>query len=77
MVSNVVTNDNILKLRELADKLCGDQNPKTPHKQVLDEIRFVLESESENLAKERSRDWKLKCYENMSNRIKIILDKLK
>lgn len=74
----MVSNDNIIKLRELTDKICkGEVNDDELFKQIIDEIKAVLDAEEDNLATIKSNTKKVKCYEDMCSKIKIILNKFK
>jgi hypothetical protein len=78
MVSNF-SNTNILKLKELSDRIC--QYEKTEHdeeekyKNVINEIKKVLETENPSL--NTDKEIRLKCYEKICSKIQIILNRFK
>ena len=83
MVSaNYVKNENLIKLKELSDKLCSvdyKENIKEEmcYKEVVGEISDVIEDSEEILFEEQNSDNKLKCYETMCSRLKLIVNKFK
>lgn len=83
MVStNYVKNENLIKLRELSDKLCSiDYNKVTSeeikYKDVVGEISEVIEDSEETLFEVKDNDNKLKCYETMCYKLKLIVNKFK
>lgn len=58
-----VPSENILKLRELTDKLCstnyGDEKDK------LDKIKFILYENKKHISLYKTEKNKLKCYEDL------------
>lgn len=77
MVSEKKTNDNIIKLRALSDKLCKhdfDENlNEKNYKIIIDEIKNIIDgNDISNL-----NEAKNKTYETTCNKIKIILKKFK
>lgn len=80
MVSKI-KNDNLVKLRVLADELCQHDFTKgmdeDMYRKTIAEIKSIVETSDESVLNEKSRYKKLKCYETMCSKIKIILSKLK
>lgn len=68
---NNVPNENILKLRELTDKLCT--MPDEPFGTML-EIKSVIKENEEILKVTKSDRKKIKCYEVLFDKIKSILN---
>jgi|688.fasta_scaffold988297_2 hypothetical protein len=68
---NNVPNENILKLRELTDKLCTmpDETVGT-----MREIKSVIKENEEILKVTKSDRKKIKCYEVLFDKIKSILN---
>jgi len=75
MISN--ENENITKLKLLSDKLCkcDFENGSVNYKQIIDEIINIIAIEDVASAMDESN--KVKCYENMCSKIKIILKNFK
>lgn len=70
--------ENITKLRELTDMLCkSDYEDIDKYKEIIEEIQTVIEAEDNIIQAQKSQNSKLKCYESMCSKIKIILNKLK
>lgn len=71
-------NENILKLRKLADKLCQHDNEEEQqeksYRTVIKEIKNIVESEYDNVI---NGEDKLRCYEKMCNKIRFLLNKFK
>ena len=68
---NNVPNENILKLRELTDKLCTmpDETVGT-----MREIKSIIKENEEILKVTKSDRKKIKCYEVLFDKIKSILN---
>lgn len=80
MVAKSFKNENIQKLRKLSDMMCSglfDTKPDSIYKDLVDEIKGVITQESEFLKSEKSRYKRMKCYENIYNRLEHILNRLK
>lgn len=74
----MVSNENIMKLRELTDKICKSEvNDDNLFVKIIKEIKTVVDEEERNLSSIQSNVKKVKCYENMCSKIKIILEKFK
>lgn len=75
---NKSVNENILKLRELADKMCQfdlEDKAEEDYKQILKEIKKIFDSEIPSQA--RNKDMKLQSYERIYSKIEIMLNKFK
>lgn len=75
---NKVVNENILKLRELTDKMSqfdiadrADEN----YEQIVRDIKKIFDTETPSHA--RNKDMKLQSYERIYSKLEIILNKLK
>lgn len=80
MVAKSFKNENILKLRELSNLMCSgsfDNKQEKKYKDVVEEIKEVLKSETEYLSSEKSRYKKMKCYENIYKKLEHVLNKIK
>jgi hypothetical protein len=78
--SNHYKNENLIKLKELSDKICetelssGEDNS---YKEVVDEITKLVENSDDEIQVHKTKDHKLKCYEGMCLELKKILTKIK
>jgi hypothetical protein len=72
-------NENISKLRELTEKLCNNEfeNEAIDYKEIVNEVKDIIATENENVHDEKNQANKVKCYENMCSKIKIIFNKFK
>lgn len=72
------TNENIIKLKELSDRICKYEMNEEAHEKfyvdIINEIKNIVDEESNNV---KSDVDKLNSYERMCYKIKIILNKLK
>lgn len=73
MSVKTVANENILKLRELADKICKT-SPITDESKLLKDLKNVLEEGKEEVSLSETPNSKLKCYEEMCVKINNILN---
>ena len=74
----MVSNENITKLRELTDKICkGEVSDDNLFVDIIKEIKAVIDEQEKDLPSMQSNVKKIKCYENMCSKIKIILEKFK
>lgn len=74
----MVSNENITKLRELTDKICkGEVSDDNLFVEIIKEIKAVIDEQEKDLLSMQSNVKKIKCYENMCSKIKIILEKFK
>jgi hypothetical protein len=69
-------NENILKLRELTQKIC-----ETTHKDenflILKELKNIIEEGKGEISESKSSVTKIKCYEKMCLKITNILNNVK
>lgn len=75
---NKVVNENILKLRELTDKMCQYDmidSAEEDYKQTLKDIKKIFDTELPSQA--RNKDMKLQSYERIYSKIQIILSNFK
>jgi hypothetical protein len=81
MVSKSQKNENLKKLKLLADELCQHDFSKEfsdeRYKSIVTEIKAIIDSGDDNVLNQKSKYEKLKCYETMYSKIKIILSKIK
>lgn len=74
----MVLNDNIVKLRELTDKICkGEVMDDSSYIEIIKQIKQIVDEEENNLSLIHGNAKKIKCYEDMCSKIKIILNKFK
>lgn len=76
-----VTNDkspseNILKLRELADKITREE-AKEDYKIIVKKLKAVVDEGKDEIEKSNNPQAKIKCYENMCSTIAAILTSVK
>ena len=73
--------ENLIKLKELSDKLCSVDNEETndnvQYKDAVNEIANIVDYSEDVIFDENNPDNKLKCYEIMCSKLKIILNKFK
>lgn len=69
----MVTSENILKLRELTEKI-GKTSPITDESKLLKDLKNVLEEGKEEVSLSETPNSKLKCYEEMCVKINNILN---
>jgi gamma-glutamyl:cysteine ligase YbdK (ATP-grasp superfamily) len=70
------SNENILKLRELTQKMCKMSNEKNCE-DILKEVKVIVDEGSEEIKVLSSTQTKIKCYENMCTNIITILNSIK
>lgn len=73
---NSVPSDNILELRRLSEKLCKTDEDKD-YKEVIVEMKKIVESSKSEIEKNNTPKEKVKCYESMCAAITNLLLKLK
>jgi hypothetical protein len=71
-----VTSENILKLRELTDKICR-VSPNGDYEKVLKNVKSVIEEGEEEASQLTTSQNKIKCYEKMCLKINNILNSIK
>jgi hypothetical protein len=78
MVSaNHVKNENLIKLRELSDKICSVEANTTDYKEAVCEMADVIEHSEDMIEDANNTDNKIKCYESMFSKLKLILNNFK
>lgn len=75
-MASTVTSENILKLRELTDKICK-VSPDTEYETVLKNVKSVIEEGEEEVSRLTSSQTKIKCYEKMCTNINNLLNTIK
>jgi hypothetical protein len=66
-LKNISPSENILKLRKLTEQICSIE-PDTDY--VLNEIRTIIDSCTEQIISSKTEKTKLKYYEKMFSEIK-------
>lgn len=70
--------ENLIKLKELSDKLCNvNSEDDVQYKDAVNEIANIVEVSEDVIVDEDNTNDKLKCYEIMCSKLKIILNKFK
>ena len=72
---NSVPSDNIIELRRLSEKLCKTDDNN--YKEVIIEMKKIVESSKSEIEKNNTPKEKVKCYESMCAAITNLLLKLK
>ena len=75
-MANTVPSENILKLRELTEKICK-VSPSSDYENVLKSVKSVVEEGEEEASRLTSTQTKIKCYEKMCTKINNILNNIK
>jgi len=75
---NQVLNDNLIKLKELSDKICENEKKgftlDSESIVAVEEIKKTIDLEVDNINTQPNKEEKLKCYEKMFQKVKIILN---
>ena len=71
-MSKTVPNENILKLRELSDKLC--KIPNDEYKEIVKQLKAIVTDGKYEIAKSSDSVSKIKCYESMCTTITTLLN---
>jgi len=74
-MANTVISENILKLRELTEKMNIISN-KDEYENVLKSIRSVIEEDEQEISNLISTQSKIKCYEKMCTKLNKILNNI-
>lgn len=74
MVSNLGKNDNLLKLRELSEKISSISNNEGNYEIVLKKLKSVVDEGKNKITDSKSAQSKIKCYEKMCTTITSILN---
>lgn len=72
-----VPNENILKLRELTDKICKTNPNENDYKIVVDELKKVIKEGKTEIDRSLTEEKKINCYENMCVTVMNIINKVK
>jgi hypothetical protein len=72
-----VPNENILKLRELTNKICKTNPSNHDYKLVVDELKKVINEGKKDIEKSDCDEEKINCYESMCVTIMNIINKIK
>ncbi len=67
-------NENLLKLRELSDKICGKYET-IDYEPIINELKDLFEVTSQELVKLSTPSQKLKHYNKMCEKFKAIINK--
>jgi hypothetical protein len=71
-----VPSENILKLRELTDKINKGET-KDEYKVIVKQLKSIVEDGKTEIEKSSSPQSKIKCYENMCSTIAALLTSVK
>ena len=71
-----VPNENILKLRELANKICNSST-EFNYKSIVDELKHVINEGKADIDKSECDETKINCYESMCVAVMSIINKVK
>ena len=71
-----VPSENILKLRELNQKLASEKEHPDEYKQIVNELKEIVEFGKQEIIETTTSTKKIKCYENMCSKITMILNKI-
>jgi hypothetical protein len=76
-----VSNQNLLKLKELSDKICLNEGnisiENAENANLVEEIEKTINSESSVLSNQSTTDEKLNCYEKMFQKLQIMINNFK
>jgi hypothetical protein len=70
-MKKIVPNENIVKLRELSEKLC--ENPNEEYKLIVKKLKTIVDAGKNEIEKSQSEKSKIKCYETMCSTITNLL----
>jgi len=76
MTTTMVTNENIIKLRELTEKI-GNSNPVSDDSLIISDLKSVLDDLKKEVSILETPNSKIKCYEKMCVKINNILNNIK
>lgn len=74
-MTDTVISENILKLRELTNKIC--KSPNSDYENVLKNVKLLIEENEEEISNLTTSLTKIKCYEKMCLKINNILNSIK
>jgi Fic family protein len=69
--------ENILKLRELNQRLTSESHPNNEYVKIVEEIKELIDSNKIEINDTSSNISKIKCYESMCSKIILILNQIK
>ena len=69
--------ENILKLRELNQRLTSESHPNNEYAKIVEEIKELIDSNKIEINDTSSNISKIKCYESMCSKIILILNQIK
>lgn len=70
-----VPNENILKLRELSEKMCDTKDDE--YKVIVKQLKAIVDGGKSQIENSKTSQSKIKCYENMCTTITNLLSKVK
>jgi hypothetical protein len=76
MASHKIPSENILKLRELTEKICN-RPLNDEHYVILKELKDIIDDGKEEVSNLKTTTSKIKCYEKMCVKITNILNNVK
>lgn len=71
-----VPSDNILKLRELTDKICNRET-NDEYKEIVLKLKEIVDEGKDEIANSKTIKTRVKCYETMCITITKILNDIK
>jgi hypothetical protein len=81
MNSSIDANTNLVKLKELSDKLClnnfEEEADDNNNKIIASEINKIIDLEASKISDQKDIDEKVKCYEKMFQNLKIMVSQFK
>lgn len=69
--------ENLKKLKELREKLCETQQQDSSYKDILIELKCIVDSGKDEIDNVTGEKGKIKCYENMCFRVMNLLGNVK
>lgn len=72
-----VPNENILKLRELTDRICKTSPDENDYKRVVNELKQVIKEGKNEIDRSLTEEKKINCYETMCIAVMNIINKVK
>jgi hypothetical protein len=81
MNSSIDANTNLVKLKELSDKLClnsfEEKTDDDNNKIIASEINKIIDLEASEIDNQKDINKKVKCYEKMFHDLKIMVSQFK
>ena len=72
-----VPNENILKLRELTDRICKTSPEENDYKTVVNELKRVIKEGKNEIDRSLTEEKKINCYETMCIAVMNIINTVK